>query len=156
MNVWVLDRPSRRLGGVLIATILAAAMIPGLTVAQDATKHVSIVDKDMTDAEITAAIAAESYLTVGNWTYSANDVIQQEFQKYVKDTYGLDIQLIYEGTQQPSIYLTKLAASHKVDQPAPYDVVAVEESYWAEAMAKDLPDSFLPSDLIPNRSLVLD
>ena len=32
------------------------------------TKHVAIVNKDMTDDEIKAAIAAEGSLTVGNWT----------------------------------------------------------------------------------------
>ena len=66
------------------------------------TKHVSIVDKDMTDAEIAAAIAAEGSLTVGNWTYTANDELVNQFQTYVKDTYGVDIKLNYVGSQAPS------------------------------------------------------
>ena len=52
----------------------------------------------MTDEEIKAAIAAEGSLVVGNWTYTANDELVKQFQKYVKDTYGADIKLTYEGT----------------------------------------------------------
>ena len=53
----------------------------------------------MTDDEIKAAVAAEGSLTVGNWTYSATDEIVNQFQKYVKDTYGADIKLNYVGSQ---------------------------------------------------------
>ncbi len=61
------------------------------------TKHVAIVDKDMTDEEIAAAIKAEGGLTVGNWTYTANEELVNQFQKYVKDTYGVDITLNYRA-----------------------------------------------------------
>ena len=121
-----------------------------------ATKHVAILDKDMTDEEIKAAIATEGGLVVGNWTYSANSVLIDEFQKYVKATYGADVKLTYEGTQAPSEYLTKLAAASKGGNPAPYDVIAVEENYWADGVTQGLVSDFLPSDLIPNQSLVLD
>jgi spermidine/putrescine-binding protein len=120
------------------------------------TKHVSILDKDMTDDEIKAEIAKEGGLVVGNWTYSANSVLIDEFQKYVKATYGADVKLTYEGTQAPSEYLTKLAAASKGGNPAPYDVIAVEENYWADGVTQGLVSDFLPSDLIPNQSLVLD
>jgi spermidine/putrescine-binding protein len=121
-----------------------------------ATKHVSILDKDMTDDEIKAEIAKEGGLVVGNWTYSANSVLIDEFQKYVKATYGADVKLTYEGTQAPSEYLTKLAAASKGGNPAPYDVIAVEENYWADGVTQGLVSDFLPSDLVPNQSLVLD
>jgi spermidine/putrescine-binding protein len=121
-----------------------------------ATKHVSILNKDMTDADIKAEIAKEGGLVVGNWTYSANSVLIDEFQKYVKATYGADVKLTYEGTQAPSEYLTKLAAASKGGNPAPYDVIAVEENYWADGVTQGLVSDFLPSDLIPNQKLVLD
>jgi spermidine/putrescine-binding protein len=35
-------------------------------------------------------------------------------------------------------------------------VMAIEENYWAEAMANNAVDNFLPSGLVPNQSLVLD
>jgi len=124
--------------------------------AAAATKHVSIVNKDMTDADIKAAIAQEGGVVVGNWTYSANSVLIDQFQKYVKATYGVDIKLTYDGSQAPSEYLTKLAAAAKGGNPAPYDVMAVEENYWADGTSQGLPADFLPSDLIPNQKLVLD
>ena len=110
----------------------------------------------MTDDEIKAAIAAEGSLTVGNWTYSAKDEIVNQFQKYVKDTYGADIKLNYVGSQQPSEYLTKLAADQKAGSKASYDVIAVEENYWSDASQQGLVDDVLDSDLIPNQSMVLD
>ena len=120
------------------------------------TTHVAIVDKDMTADEIKAAIAAEGSVVVGNWTYTANDELVNQFQKYVKDTYGADVKLTYEGTQQPSTYLTKLAAAKGGGNPAPYDVIAVEENYWADAVDQDLVDDVFPSGLIPNAGMVLD
>jgi spermidine/putrescine-binding protein len=120
------------------------------------TKHVAIVNKDMTDDEIKAAIAKEGGLTVGNWTYTATDELVNQFQKYVKATYGADIKLTYVGSQSPSEYLTKLAAAKNSNSETPFDVIAVEENYWQDAMDQDLVDAFLPSDLVPNEKLLLD
>jgi len=175
-------RPRRmtpgRLGGLLVTVLVVAAACSGsastapstgggtsaapggstsaAASAPAGTKHVSILNKDMTDDEIKAEIQKEGAVVVGNWTYSANAVLVDQFQKYVKSTYGVDIQLTYDGSQAPSEYLTKLAAAAKGGNPAPYDVMAVEENYWADGTAQGLPDNFLPSDLIPNQKLVLD
>ena len=162
----------RRVGAlatVTVLSVLAVGASPG--VAQDAspgasgaptgcapapgTKHVSIVDKDMSDADIAAAIAAEGSLTVGNWTYTANDELVNQFQAYVKDTYGVDIKLNYVGSQAPSAYMTALAAAKQSGTEAPYDVMAVEENYWADGVAQDLVQDFLPSGLVPNQDLLL-
>jgi len=124
--------------------------------ASPGTKHVSIVNKDMTDADIKAAVQMEGSLVVANWTYTANDELVKQFKAYVKTTYGVDIQFTYEGSQAPSVYLTKLYAAQKANNPSPYDVMAVEENYWSEAMANNAVDNYLPSDLIPNQKLVLD
>jgi spermidine/putrescine-binding protein len=132
-----------------------AAGSPGASAAAG-TVHVSIVNKDMTPDEVKAAIAAEGSVVVGNWTYTANDELVKQFQAYVKTTYGADVKLTYEGTQQPSTYLTKLAAAKTGGNPAPYDVVAVEENYWADAVDQGLVDNILPSGLIPNQSMVID
>jgi spermidine/putrescine-binding protein len=134
----------------------AAASSAASPSAAAGTKHVSILNKDMTDDEIKAAIASEGSVVVGNWTYTANDELTKQFQQYVKDTYGADITLTYEGTQQPSTYLTKLAAAKQGGNPAPYDVIAVEENYWADAVDQDLVENVFPSDLIPNAGMVLD
>ena len=47
------------------------------------TKHVAILNKDMTDAEIKAEIEKEGSLIVGNWTYTANDELVKQFTQYV-------------------------------------------------------------------------
>jgi spermidine/putrescine-binding protein len=120
------------------------------------TVHVSILDRDMTPDEIKAEVAKEASVVVGNWTYTANDELVKQFQQYVKDTYGADVTLTYEGTQQPSTYLTKLAAAKQGNNPAPYDVIAVEENYWADGVAQDLVEDYLPSGLVPNADMVLD
>ena len=138
------------------ATTASSAPASAPASAAAGTVHVSIVNKDMTPDEVKAAVAAEGSVVVGNWTYTANDELVKQFQKYVKDTYGADVKLTYEGTQQPSTYLTKLAAAKTGGNPAPYDVIAVEENYWADAMDQGLVDNVLPSGLIPNQSLVLD
>jgi len=164
---------ARRIGALVFSTVLLVAACgtstPGTSQSASApassgaapsapagTKHVAIVNKDMTDDEIKAAIAAEGSVVVGNWTYTANDELVKQFEKYVKDTYGADVKLTYEGTQQPSTYLTKLAAAKAGGNAAPYDVIAVEENYWADAMDQGLVDNVFPSDLIPNTKLVLD
>jgi spermidine/putrescine-binding protein len=108
------------------------------------------------DAEVKAAVAAEGTVNVGNWTYSATAEIVNQFQKYVKDTYGADIKLNYVGSQQPSEYLTKLAADQKAGNKASFDVIAVEENYWYDASQQGLVDDALNSKLIPNAALVLD
>lgn len=153
---------------LVVAVVLvgcpAAAPAPTTSGAQNGesaassgpTMKVSIVNKEMTMDELKAAIAQEGSLVVGNWTYTANDELINQFTTYVKNTYGVDIEFTYEGSQAPNTYLTNLYAAQKAGNPSPYDVLAIEENYWAEAMANNAVDSFLPSDLVPNRSKVLD
>ncbi len=122
------------------------------------TVKVAILNQEMTQDEIKAAIKKEGRVVVGNWTYTANDQLVQRFQKYVKDTYGVDIKLDYEGTQAPSTYLTNLYTAVKANNPSPYDVLAIEENYWAEAKAQTPPvmEDYLPSGLIPNADRVAE
>lgn len=134
----------------------AATAPPAEGTAGAATKHVPILNQDLTDDQIKAAIESEGSLVVGNWTYTANDELVKQFKQYVKDTYGVDIDFTYEGTQQPSTFLTPLYAAQRAGNPPAHDVLAIEENYWAEAVANEAVDSFLPSDLVPNQSLVLD
>jgi spermidine/putrescine-binding protein len=119
-----------------------------------ATKHVSILNKDMTDEEIRAEVAKEGSIVIANWTYTANDEIIKQFTQYVKDNYGADIKVTYEGTQAPTAYLTSLYAAQAAGNAAPYDVMNIEENYWADAMQNNAVESFLPSDLVPNQALV--
>ena len=144
----------RMIGALAVAVLVVASACSSS--ASPAAGGGSAIGKDMTDAEVKAAVAAEGTVNVGNWTYSATAEIVNQFQKYVKDTYGADIKLNYVGSQQPSEYLTKLAADQKAGNKASFDVIAVEENYWYDASQQGLVDDALNSKLIPNAALVLD
>ena len=144
----------RTIGALAVAVLVVASACS--STASPAAGGGSAIGKQMTDAEVKAAVAAEGTLNVGNWTYSATAEIVNQFQKYVKDTYGADIKLNYVGSQQPSEYLTKLAADQKAGNKASFDVIAVEENYWYDASQQGLVDDALKSTLIPNQSMVLD
>src|SRR4026209_1234234 len=97
---------------ILALIVSACGVAPATSTGGEGgpTKHVSILNKDMTDAEIKAEIEKEGSLIVGNWTYTANDELVKQFTQYVKDTYGVDIEFTYEGSQAPSVYLTNVYA----------------------------------------------
>ncbi len=119
---------------------------------------IPIVGRALSPDELRAEIDKEGEVTVGNWTYTANDTLVKKFQEYVKTTYGADVKLNYEASQAPSTYLTNLYTALQSGNPSPYDVMAIEENYWAEATAQPEPvlEAFLPSPLIPNADRVID
>jgi spermidine/putrescine-binding protein len=114
------------------------------------TVHVAIVNKDMTKDDIAKAIQAEGSVIVANWTYTANDAIIKQFQDWVKSEYGVDVKLDYVPSQSPTIYLTNLYTAQKAGNPAPYDVMAIEENYYFDAKANDVVQDIYPSGLMPN------
>ena len=126
--------------------------------AQEGPVQVSILNREMTPEEIVEAIRAEGEVNVGNWTYSANDTLIAQFEQHVSDTYGVDITLNYQASQAPSTYITNLYTALQSATPPSLDVMAIEENYWAEAMAQPEPvlEEFLPSGLVPNADRVLD
>src|SRR4051794_19339174 len=153
------------LSATAIQSVLAAgafAQATPVSPAQAGPVNVPIVGKDMTFDDIKAAIQAEGEVNVGNWTYSANPQLIEQFQKYVKSVYDVDIKLNYTGSQTPTTYLTDLYAAVDSGSETPYDVLAIEENYWAEVQARSqeqstkLMEDFLPSGLIPNADRVLD
>ncbi len=126
--------------------------------AQDGPVQVAILNKEMTQDEIIAEIQKEGEVNVGNWTYTANDTLVAQFIAYVKSTYGVDVGLNYEASQAPSTYITNLYTALQSGNAPSYDVLAIEENYWAEAMSQPEPvaEEFLPSGLIPNADRVLE
>jgi spermidine/putrescine-binding protein len=143
---------------VLKMAISSGALAQEATPTTSGPVMVPIVGQEMTREEITAAIAEEGEVVVGNWTYTANPQIVEQFEQYVSDTYGVDVKLFYEGSQAPSTYLTNLYTAIGAGDPSPYDVLAVEENYWAEAQTQPEPvmEEFLPSGLVPNADRVID
>jgi spermidine/putrescine-binding protein len=124
--------------------------------------NVPIVGKTMSFDDIKAAVASEKEVNVGNWTYTANDQLVKRFQDYVKSVYGEDVTLHYAASQSPSTYLAELYTAVAAGDDSPYDVLAIEESYWAEVQlqAKNqstkFMEDYLPSGLIPNAERVMD
>jgi spermidine/putrescine-binding protein len=124
--------------------------------------NVPIVGAEMTFDDIVAAIQEEGEVTVGNWTYTAIDKLVPRFQQYVNDVYGVEITLNYIASQTPSTYMTELYTAAGADEAPPYDVLAIEENYWAEAQLQEttnnvtLMEEFLPSGLIPNAERVME
>jgi spermidine/putrescine-binding protein len=151
------------LAGSAIGTALTR--VAAETAAQDATPaaqdgpvQVSILNQEMTHDDIVAAIQAEGEVNVGNWTYTANDTLIAKFTEYVRNTYGVDITLNYQGTQQPSTFIAPVYTALQSGNPPPFDVMAIEENYWSEAQSQPEPvmEEFLPSGLVPNAERVLD
>lgn len=126
--------------------------------AQDGPVQVAILNREMTPDEIIAEIQKEGQVNVGNWTYTANDTLKAQFVEYVKSTYGVDVTLNYEASQAPSTYITNLYTALQSGNPPSYDVMAIEENYWAEAMSQPEPvaEEYLPSGLVPNAERALD
>jgi spermidine/putrescine-binding protein len=139
-------------GGSAASSVAPAGSVPAVATSM----HVPILNADMTADQIKAEVAKEGELVVANWSFPTDGVMTQEFKDYIKATYGADINFTYEGSFAPSVYLTNIYAAQKGGNPAPYDVMAVEENYWADAIAHDAVNSFLPSPLVPNQGLVLD
>lgn len=145
----------------------ARSLVAGTAFAQSASPaadgpvNVPIVGRDMTFDEIKAAIAEEKEVTVGNWTYTANDQLIEQFQQHIESVYGEKVTLNYVGSQSPSTYLTELYTAVGAGESSPYDVLAVEENYWAEVQLQSktegvkLMEDFLPSGLIPNADRVM-
>jgi len=140
----------------------AASPAPMTSPAQNGPVHVSIVNKDMSLDDIKAAIAEEKELTVANWTYVASDQLVKRFQDYVKTVYGADVKVTYVQSQQPSTYIADLYTTAAAGGDSAYDVMAIEENYWAQVQSDSknqnttFMQDFLPSGLIPNAERVMD
>ena len=132
------------------ATPMASPMAGGTNV-------VGILNREMTEDEIRAEIEREGSVNVGNWTYTANDMVQAKFLEHVKTAYGVDVRINYEASQAPSTYITNLYTALQSGNPPTYDVMAIEENFWAEAMSQPEPvaEEFLPSALVPNADRVI-
>ena len=126
----------------------AATAAPGQTSGK--TYKVSILNKEMTKDEVVEALKKEAEVNVANWTYTANDAIVGRFQAVVKEEWGVDIKCNYLPSQSPSVYLTNLYTANKGGNPAPYDMMNIEEPYYVEAKGNGITQDIFPSDLMPN------
>ncbi len=145
------------LAGSAIGTVLSRVSAASVA-AQEGPIQVSILNQEMTQDDIVAAIQAEGEVNVGNWTYTANDTVIAQFQQHVSDTFGVDITLNYQASQAPSTYITNLYTALQSGNPPSLDVMAIEENFLAEALSQPEPvaEEFLPSGLVPNAERTLE
>lgn len=111
---------------------------------------VSILNKRLTHAEIADAIKREGSVNVSSWSYTAANTMTQQFQNWVQQEYAVKIQVQYS-----SILSTTLQTIYTAEQsntPAPFDVIAADESNFVEAQSKNAVAQMLPSDLLSNVS----
>ncbi|MEM1575797.1 MAG: ABC transporter substrate-binding protein [Nitrososphaerota archaeon] len=118
---------------------------------------VPILNKYMTHDEIVEEIKKEGKVIVADWTYwgLVDTYFLQSFKKYVKDRYGVDVDIDVVGTQEAKGgFMYQLYSAYAAGMPAPYDVMHIEVNFFEEAIAKDVAEPFLPSPLVPNLNLV--
>lgn len=117
---------------------------------------VAILNKRLTRAELVEVLQREGTLTVAGWNYAAKDAMVEQFQAWVKKEYGVEVTLQYISDLAPAAYLGSLDAARQTKTAAPYDVVAVEENYFAAARRNDAVAEMFPSDLLGNAGQVAE
>ncbi len=118
---------------------------------------VPIVNKFMTFDEIKEAIKKEGSVTVADWTYWGliDTYFKPSFEKYVKDHYGVDVEMKILGTQEAKGgFMYQVYTAKAAGLPPPYDAMHIEVNFFQEALAKDIMEPFLPSPIVPNLNLL--
>ncbi|HEX69564.1 MAG TPA: hypothetical protein ENG10_04650 [Candidatus Bathyarchaeota archaeon] len=114
---------------------------------------VPIVNEFMTYDEIADAIAKEGSITIADWTYwgLTDTYFIPSFKEYVKDKFGVDVDVKIVGTQEAKGgFMYQLYSAYKAGLAAPYDAMHIEVNFFQEAIAKEVAEPFLPSPLVPN------
>lgn len=116
---------------------------------------VSILNRRLTRPEIVDTIRGEGTVMVGGFNYTASDALKKQFEAWIQKEYGVDITLQYSTEASPGTYLEQVFAAQQGNTPMPYDVIAVEENYLVDALAKNAVAEMLPSDLLSNAAEVV-
>jgi hypothetical protein len=106
----------------------------------------------MSRDEVAAEIAKEGKVSIANWTYwgLVDSYFTPSLKKYVKDLYGVDVEVEFLGTQAAKggwvVAVESALASGGVP---PFDLMHIEVNFFEEAVSKGLAEPFLPSPLVP-------
>lgn len=116
--------------------------------------YIPILGKWMTMDEIKAEIAKEKEIVIADWTYGGlvETFHAPAFKKYVKDLYGVDIDVKWQGTQEPETYLSAVITALKAGEKPPYDVMAIEAVYFFRALREGIiePAVYVGNPLMNN------
>ena len=102
---------------------------------------VPILNKFLTFEELQDEIRKEGSVTVADWTYWGliDTYFKPSYEKYVKDRYGVDVEMNILGTQEAKGgFMYQLYTAQAANLPPPYDVMHIEVNFFQEALAKDI------------------
>lgn len=113
---------------------------------------IPIMNQFMSRDEVAAEIAKEKKVSIANWTYwgLVDSYFTPSLKKYVKDLYGVDIEVEFLGTQAAKGgWVVAVESALAAGEAPPFDLMHIEVNFFEDAVAKGLAEPFLPSPLVP-------
>ena len=113
---------------------------------------IPILNQFMSRDEVAAEIAKEKKVSIANWTYwgLVDSYFTPSLKKYVKDLYGVDIEVEFLGTQAAKGgWVVAVESALAAGEAPPFDLMHIEVNFFEDAVAKGLAEPFLPSPLVP-------
>ena len=113
---------------------------------------IPILNKFMSYDDVVAEIQNEKKVSIANWTYWGliDSYFTPSLKKYVKDLYGVDIEVEFLGTQAAKGgWVVAVESALAAGQTAPFDLMHIEENFFVDAVTKGIAEPFLPSPLVP-------
>jgi spermidine/putrescine-binding protein len=148
-------------GPSVTRTVTATETMGGPTVAGPAAHvwgagqnkvWIPILNKLMSYDDVVAEIQAEGKVSIANWTYWGliDSYFTPSLKKYVKDLYGVDIDVEFLGTQAAKGgWVVAVESALAAGQSAPFDLMHIEDNFFTDAVSKGIAEPFLPSPLVP-------
>jgi hypothetical protein len=136
----------------LAQTTAAAAQVGRVWADGESKVWIPILNKFMTYDEVVEEIKKEGKVSIANWTYWGliDTYFTPSLKKYVKDIYGVDVEVEFLGTQAAKGgWVVAVESALAAGQPAPFDLMHLEVNFFEEAISKNLAEPFLPSPLVP-------
>jgi spermidine/putrescine-binding protein len=113
---------------------------------------IPIMNQFMSRDEVAAEIEKEKKVSIANWTYwgIVDTYFAPSLKKYVKDLYGVDVEVEFLGTQAAKGgWVVAVESALAAGEAPPFDLMHIELNFFEEAVAKGLAEPFLPSPLVP-------
>jgi spermidine/putrescine-binding protein len=113
---------------------------------------IPIMNQFMSYDDVVAEIQKEGRVSIANWTYwgIVDTYFAPSLKKYVKDLYGVDIEVEFLGTQAAKGgWVVAVESSLAAGAAPPFDLMHIELNFFDDAVAKGLAEPFLPSPLVP-------
>ncbi|MEM2235139.1 MAG: extracellular solute-binding protein [Desulfurococcaceae archaeon] len=120
--------------------------------------YIPILGKWMSESEIINEIRREGRIIIADWTYGGlvETYHAPAFERYVKEMYGVDIEVTWIGTQEPEAMVSSVLMAVSAGSPSPYDVMAIEAPFFFRALSAGAiePAIYLGNPLMRNLEYV--